>query len=78
MPLAAQHQQQGKCPGGERGRHIRFEADLPHLEIGGDNLDALLNLGSYEKDFGDASRGRELLKKACQLKPTPYLERMVD
>ena len=32
-----QHQQQGKCPGGERGRYIRFEADLPHLEIGGDN-----------------------------------------
>lgn len=62
-----------------QGRTVDAVAVWEHiLEIDGDNLDALLNLGSYEKDFGDASRGRELLKKACQLKPTPYLERMVD
>lgn len=47
------------------------------LAADADNLEALLSLGSYELDFGDAARGRELLTRAYAIKPTPYLEALL-
>lgn len=48
------------------------------LTIDPDNYDALLYLGNYLRLNGNANEGRELLTRAADIRPTPYLTSILN
>lgn len=48
------------------------------LKVDPDNLDALLKLGFYLRSKGDTAEGDKLLRKACDISPTPYLKSLLS